>query len=1280
MLSRFSVKKPYTVLACVVMVIVLGVVSLSRMTADLLPDMSFPYTLIITTYPGASPEEVEENVTAPIEASMATTSNIENISSMSYNSVSVVIAEYSQNSNMDSVLIEIQQNLDLVTGSFDDSVGSPMIMQIDPDMMPVMIASVDREEMDAVRLSDYVDKELLPQLESIEGVASVTATGSIEETIEVTLDEAKIADLNEQIRAKLAEQFVSAQEELDAARAELADGKSQIESGQNSLADGVASASNELNNKKLELYRTEEDLQEQKDELTQAAASLQEGIAGLQTAYDGAAQLQEGIDGLTQLLAAAAAGLPEEAFAAQTGMTVAEAQASLGVMQEQMESLNASLAEQGKEFADAGVTLLTYQDIPAAITALSENLAQVNAGLATISAAEQQVAQGKVTIDEALATLSRNQILTSIQLSSSLSALTSGESSLNDAQQTLDSAKESAYEAADLNEILSVDTVRGLLTAQNFEMPAGYLTEEDGQYLVRVGERVESLEDLQNLVLLDMKLEGIEPIRLADVATVAQVDNTAEVYAKINGNPGILLSFEKQTGYSTGDVTDALLEKFAKLEAEDSSLHMNTLMDQGVYIDMIVESVVQNMILGAALAIVILLIFLRDIRPTLIIACAIPLSVVFAIVLMYFTGITLNVISMAGLALGIGMLVDNSIVVIENIYRMRSEGLSIRKAAVEGASQVTGAIVASTLTTVCVFAPIIFTEGITRQLFVDMGLTIAFTLLASLLVALTLVPAMASGMLKKGQPRESRFFAAVRNGYGKVLSVLLRWKPVVLIVSLVLLVASIVLSLSRGTAFMPEMNSPQLSVSLTAREGEQLDFDELCAVSDEAAERISAVEGVETIGAMAGSGTMMSMMTGGGSNSVTMYILLNEDTKRSNAEIIREIEDSCADLDCELSVSGSSMDMSTLTGNGISVRIEGRDLDTLQQIAVDVAAIVEATEGTENVDDGRGDPTQEFTIIVDKEKAAAYNLTVAQVFQLVYGELAESGKAATLQTDLKDYDIYLASGEQKQVTRADLEAMTFLYTDQTTGEEQEIALSEIAEFENSEGLSVISRDAQNRYLSVTAEIADGYNVGLVGNAVEDALKSYECPEGYTLEMSGENESINDAMEQVLLMLVLAVALIYLIMVAQFQSLLSPFIIMFTIPLAFTGGFFALYLSGSEVSVIAMIGFVMLSGIIVNNGIVLVDYINQLRREGMSKKDAIIEAGRTRLRPVLMTALTTIISMSTLAVGMGSGSEMMQPMAIVTVGGLVYGTLLTLVVVPCIYDLFNREKSMVEEEL
>lgn len=1281
MLSKYSVKRPFTVLVGVVMVVVLGIVSLSKMTADLLPNMSFPYVMVITTDIGASPEEVETQVTSVIESSLATTSNIKSVNSMSFNSYSAVILEYEQNANMDSILIEIQQKLDQLEGVFDDSVGTPMVMQIDPDMMPVMIAAADIEGMDNVEASHYVETEIIPRLESIDGIASVTASGGIEENIQITLNQDKIDQLNKKITAEIDKKFEDAQAEMDDAKSQIESGQSGLESGQNQMADQISSAKTELDGKKIELYQTEKDLEEQLASLQANAADLQNSIAALQKAYDGAKALQDGIDQMEQLISLADQGmLPADQFAAQTGMDIDTAKQQLEGMKQQLEEINSQLKEQGKDMSDLGVTINSYEDLPAAVGVLTEALAKVNLGITTVQNAQEQIASGKVTIDEALTALNKSEILGTIELSSASAQLQSGSASLEEAQQTLDDSKEQAYESADLNNVLTLDTVKNLLTAQNFAMPAGYINEENGQYLVKVGDKVDNIDDLSDLVLIDLGMDSVGEIKLSDIADVELVDNSAEVYAKINGNSAILLTFEKQTGYSTGDVADSVLERFESIEKEQGNVHMSVLMNQGVYIDMIVDSVIQNMLLGALLAIIVLLLFLKDGRPTLIIACAIPLSVIFAVVLMYFTGITLNVISMSGLALGIGMLVDNSIVVIENIYRLRNEGMSIKKAAVYGASQVGGAITASTLTTICVFAPIIFTDGITRQLFVDMGLTIAYTLVASLIVALTLVPAMSSGMLKKASDKKHPFLDKIQNGYGNLLGKMLRFKPIVFIVVLALLIASVALAMSRGTAFMPEMTSTQLTVTLSPPEDTKKELSEMTEMSDEVVERLMEIPEIQTVGAMSGSGSTMGMMSGGSDNTITMYVLLDEDTKASNNEMIDKITEAASGLDCEVKVDASIMDMSAMSGSGISVHIKGRDLEKMQDIARDVADILENTEGTVDVEDGLSDMTNELVISVDKEKAAEYNMTVAQVFQLVYSKMAATTAATVISTDVKDYDVYLQSDEQTEMTLEELKKLTFTYTDKESGEEEEIPLSRIAEFRETQELSSIMRSSQTRYITVSAGIDENHNVGLVGDEIQKALDKYECPEGYAVEMAGENETINDAMEQVLLMLLLAVILIYLIMVAQFQSLLSPFIIMFTIPLAFTGGFLALYFSGNEVSVIGMIGFVMLAGIIVNNGIVMIDYIIQMRREGMSKKEAIVEAAKTRLRPVLMTALTTIISMSTMAIGMGNGTELMQPMAIVVVGGMVYGTLLTLIVVPCIYDAFNREKNLVEEEL
>ena len=367
-------------------------------------------------------------------------------------------------------------------------------------------------------------------------------------------------------------------------------------------------------------------------------------------------------------------------------------------------------------------------------------------------------------------------------MGSASAQLASGEDKLKESKESFEDSKAEAYDAADLNNILTMDSLTNILTAQNFSMPAGYITDEGERYMVRVGDAVDSVEGLKDMVLMDLGMDGVDVIHLSDVAYIAVTDNSKDSYARLNGNPGVMLSVEKQTGYSTGDVTHRVYDKFDRLKNNNEKLTVSVLMDQGVYIDMIVDSVLNNMIFGAILAILILLVFLKDIKPTLVIACSIPVSVIFAVVLMYFSGVTLNMISLSGLALGIGMLVDNSIVVIENIYRMRSEGLSARRAAVEGAKQVSGAITASTLTTVCVFAPIVFTEGITRQLFVDMGLTIGYALLASLIIALTFVPMMGSKMLKKTKDIRHPWFQKFQEGYGAVLARLLKIKPLVLLV------------------------------------------------------------------------------------------------------------------------------------------------------------------------------------------------------------------------------------------------------------------------------------------------------------------------------------------------------------------------------------------------------------------------------------------------------------------------------------------------------------------
>ncbi|MBD5520704.1 MAG: MMPL family transporter [Lachnospiraceae bacterium] len=1376
MLGKFSVKKPYTVLVAVVLVIVLGVVSFTKMSTDLLPSISLPYVIVMTTYPGASPETVEMVVTKPVEASMATVSNIEEISSVSNENYSVVILEFAQSTDMNAASLEIRENLDQIKSYWSDSVGNPIIMKLNPDMLPVMIAAVGGIGMTDAEVSEMTQNTVIPELESIEGVASASATGLLEESVNVIIRQEKIDAINvkvfgyiddemkdaEEELADAKQEIIDGQAEIDDAKAELEDSKKELVDSQKELDDSreelkdgkqkIIDGKNEIEENKTKLEDGKAELNKQKDETAAKLAEAEKKIltgkadleaaktyitmqiataqATLDAAKDGVEKIDEAIkqyeDALaaidyilaggeidagtkaiiSQMLSIDVSDMTDDdirnilvsynvkakiesdvedlkAQRDELNQTIAIQEATIAALNEQLPEIEKNIAQ-----LDKALTELYKGNLTAAIefanaqTAISLGEFQLTTAETQLEASEKQIETGEEQLEEGQKQLDSawDQIKDGEeQLNDSIEQLKDALQQIIDGEEDLEEARENAYNQADMHGILTVDTVKSLLAAQNFTMPAGYVTEEGIEYLVRVGDKPEDIEELKKMPIMNPEMDGVDIITLEDVADVFMTDNSADIYANVNGEPGIMITMQKQTGYSTGDVSDKILDKFEELKEENDKLILITLMDQGIYIDLVMDSIINNVLFGAILAILILILFLKDWRPTAVVACSIPISLITAIVCMYFSGITLNVISLSGLALGVGMLVDNSIVVIENIYRMRGEGYSAKEAAVEGAGEVAGAILASTLTTVCVFLPIVFTEGITRQLFVDMGLTIAYSLLASLLIALTVVPAVSAGLLTRTkEQKEGKLFGGLMKVYGKALELALNVKPLVLILVLVLLVLSAVASFSRGIAFMPDMDSTQISMTLTMPKDTPLT--DTAEVTDEIVERLMAVEDVIDVGAMA-STSSLGMLSGGGNsstNETTIYISLDEDKKRDNLEIADDIEESIADIleknQAEAAIETSTMDMSALGGSGISIQIKGRELDTLQEISKDIAAIVESVEGTTEVSDGLEESTGEMRIIVDRNKAIEHGLTVAQVFQQIQSKLADATSATTLETEIEEYDVYVKHAKDMDLTRELVKELELDRTKQD-GTKEKIKLSDIATFESTQAPKSVNRIDQTRYISVSAAIADGYNVGFVSSDVEDALAGYKMPSGYNYVMSGENETITEAMGQVYLMLLLAVIFMYLIMVAQFQSLLSPFIIMFTIPLAFTGGFMGLAISGSEVSVIALIGFVMLSGIIVNNGIVLVDYINQLRERGMEKREAIITAGKTRIRPVMMTALTTILALSTMAFSDDMGADMSKPMSVVTIGGLIYGTLLTLVVIPCIYDIFMRDKNV-----
>ena len=1307
MLSKFSVRKPYTVLVAVVLVIVLGILSFSNMSTDLMPDMEFPYAIVMTTYPGASPEEIETAVTKPVEQAMASITNMKQVSSVSNSNMSVVILEFNENTDMNSATIDMRESLDTVSAQWDDSIGNPTIMKINPDMMPIMVAALDYDNMDSVGVTEKAENDIIPELESVEGGASVNASGEVDKKIEVIVQEDKIKEMNQKVQDAIDGKLQDASDKIEKNKNKIRDGKDTLSDKQDQAADKLAKGEAKLNQSSEKMKKTLETIntnlktiESKEKELKTAEKQVKTGQAQISTQKT---SLQATIKmltatktSLTQLQASLSA-LTEQKQALETQIAAVGETAEL---KSQLEAVNTQLTVIQQKLTEQG---MTQEDLPGKITEVESGLSKAQEGMQTITAQEKKLAaskkqlksgkkkiaagkaklldakdkleKGQISVEEAKNEITKQKVLVAIKLSVAEVQVNTGESKLDEAEKQLKDSKKTTKEGADLKKIITKSMVENILKAENFDMPAGYITDNEASYLVKVGEKVEGQKDIENLVICDMGFDDLDPIRLSDVADIAITDNSKDVYTMVNGNPAVALTMEKATGYSTGDVTKRLESRLDQLEKDNEGLHTTVLMNQGLYIDLVVDSVVDNLLYGALFSIIILLLFLKDLRPTFIVACSIPLSVVAAVVLMYFSGVTLNVISLSGLALGVGMLVDNSVVVIENIFRLRNEeGYSIKEASIEGAKQVGGAILASTLTTICVFAPIVFTEGITRQLFTDLALTLAYSLLASLVVALTLVPAMSQGMLRKVKDNPNKLIVKIQNVYGKVLSVLLHKKIFVLLGALALLVVFALLSVSRGTAFMPEMRSTQMTAAISIpKDDDTMSKQDLYEKSNEVMEQFLKVDGVETVGAMSGGGGMMSMMSGG-SDSISVYVLLNEDNKRSNQDIKKEMEEKVKNIPCDVSIEASAMDMSSMFGSGITMRIKGKDLDKIQKISEDIMKQLEGVDGITEITNGMEDASQEFRITVKKDKAMEYSLTVAQVFQQINARVKEASSATTLSTDTEDLDVYVSDEKDEKLKRSDIEKMKIEYTDSQTQKTKKVKLSKIADFSMADTPSSINRINQTRYMTVSLTLGDDYNVGLVSNDVHAVLDKYEMPSGYELEFTGEDENINESIKQVALMFIVGVIFMYLIMVAQFQSLLSPFIILFTIPLAFTGGFMGLWISGSEVSVIALIGFVMLSGIIVNNGIVLVDYINQLREQGMTKYEAIVEAGKTRLRPILMTALTTILGLLPMIISSDSGSDMIRPMSIVTIGGLIYGTLLTLFVVPCIYAILNRKKD------
>lgn len=1365
-MEKFSVKKPFTILVMVVAIIILGFVSLSGMTTDLLPKMSLPYLLVITTYPGASPEKVESSVSEPVESALGSISGVKNVYSMSYENYGIVELEFADGTDMDSAMVKVSSALDSVKSALPEECGSPNIMEISMDMMASVYLAASYEGKDIQETSRFVEDTLIPYLERQEGVTSISDIGIVENSISVDLNQDKIDALNEKILAKTNDAFADAVDQLNDAKKQLleseqklADSTQELVDGQKDIDDGrtkLDDAQKELDEQKEKLEDAKGSLENQKKDTENKLATASQALDQLNALQTDLLTLQAQEESLKATITQIEKSLKEQGKATNDIPNVVDGleKMSTFLTSSQMENMtvldstdvNSALATSGSGMSlqSLGIDKTTwdaltpegrkellqktaagyqtqkellsgYDDYVSSLNSLQVEKAGVQAAVSTAEAELKKSGVSYTDIEKAKIEAAAGFGAASAQISSGQSALNSAQTTLDSNKESLDSAQDQITEGwdsiadakkqladgwdqyntslenfeaqkaealrnANADQLVNMQTLSQLIYAQNFAMPAGYLDDaEDNSWLLKVGSNYESVDELSNIVLTN--IEDIGDVRLCDVADITVIDNADDSYARLNGQSAVVLSVFKSSTAGTNEVSKNIAAAISELEEQYPGLSVLTLMDQGDYITMIINGVLQSMIVGAALAILILALFLKDVKPTIVVAVSIPLSVLTALILMYFTDISLNMMSLSGLALGIGMLVDNSIVVIENIYRLRSKGVGAARAAVQGTRQVAGAIIASTLTTVCVFLPMVFTAGTVRELMMPISLTIIFTLAASLLIAMTVVPAAGSTLLRNSKEKKHPFFDKVQDIYGKMLAFCLKVKVVPLTIAIGLLVYSIWAVMRMGIVMIPDMTSNQIEISVQMPE--DTDKEECYKRADQVLDAMTTIDGIGDVGAMAGGDTTLVASSSGMSDSTYdqfTFLVLTENENAGKEEvnrICREIEERTADIDCELTISTGMSEMSTMMGSGLSVKVYGDDLDTLTKITQDICDLAATIPGYENISNGQEEPDQVIRLVLDKDAAMRKGLTVAQIFSELNGKLTESTDAATVTIDGEDMKIVVKDGREP-LTRENL--LDYNFEIQTTDDNgntvtEDHPLSEFATLKLEEGVQSINRENQSRYMTATATVAEGSNATLLSRELQPLIDAYELPDGYTIDTAGESDMVNQMVIQMSKVLLLGLALIYLVMVAQFQSLLSPFIVLFTVPLAFTGGLIGLLLMNEPLSVMGMMGFVVLLGTVVNNGIVFVDYANQLRVGGLERREALIATGKTRMRPILMTALTTILAMASLLFGDDLSSQMSKGMAIVVAGGLAYATLMTLFIIPVMYDILFKRKPL-----
>ena len=1280
-MEKFSVKKPFTVLVAVIMVLMLGFVSISNMQTNLLPDVSTPYLMVVTVYPGASPERVESEVSDVMQNALGTVAGVEKVTATSAENYSLLLMQFSDGTDMNSAMVKVSNKVDQTTSSLPSSCLTPSIIEYSLNMNAFMTVAVSRDGSDVYDLSDFVSDTLVPYVERKGGVSSVSTNGLIEKMVQVQLSQEKINAINEKLLEVIDVQLADARKQLESAEAQIEAGRKeydrQFKNYNKTVSDTVMQQFSGQVGEAVETVRKQaqallDSVNQliavvQEPEIQQALIDVRDGLQRVMDKFNETGM--KDIDSLIEIVA--------ELRDITDKLT--------GALQQLQQRLNTESGTEGSTAADLADDLQVQQSLNTVYNTLND-----------VIKAMDDVPGLMSTFSDALGTYSQQQMQAYMKFTEAREMLNEYEKQLTEAKQQYEDAKEKAMASSDVSKMLDIDTLAQLIYAQNFSMPAGYVKDSSGKsWLLKVGEEYDSIEDISGALLLHV--DGFGDVRLSDVADVAVIDNAEASYTRLNGERAAVLKIYKGATSSASEVSDNCLSAFQELEAQYDGLHVVVLSNQGNYITIIVKSILSSMVIGAALAIIVLALFLRDIKPTLVVGFSIPLSVLFAVVLMYFTGMDLNVMTLAGLSLGIGMLVDNSIVVIENIYRLRGRGVPAARAAVQGAKQVGMSVVASTLTSVCVFLPVVFSSSIVKSLMQPMSLCIGYCLMASLIVALTVVPAAASTVLKKAEPKQLKWFDKIQDKYAKSLEWCFRHRALPLLAAVVLLAFCGWRVFSMGVELLPTITSNEAIVTLSTTK--DLSKEDSYAIAGKAVEAMLEVDHVEEVGIT--TDTRVAGMDIGqlglptaitdllsAANSYGTYqvnVMLDESLSSSEIETARQaLEDALSGIeDCTAKVEISGMqELTSQLASGLTVKIYGADAETLSQLSEKVVDIVNDTEGFANATNGLGSGDATINLQIDRDKVRSYGLTVAQVYQQIAAKLTTTTTAQTPVTvDGSTMSVQI-SNNLDPVTKENMMDITFETTvmsaDGTTSTGT-CTLADMATWDTGSAPDSITSENQTQYVSVTADTLDGYNTTVQARVLEKKLNEFalsdEMPEGCSFSMGGESDSVNFMVNEMVQWLALALPFVYLVMVAQFQSLLSPFIVLFTIPLAFTGGLLGMLFTGQQLTMISLMGFIVLMGTVVNNGIVFVDYANQLRLGGMERRAALIATGKTRMRPILMTTLTTVLAMLQLVFSNDMASQLMSGMAIVIICGLSYATLMTLYIVPILYDILFKKPPL-----